>query len=117
MQKKKKRKRSIKKKDGGGAEEGHETKSWTHVELSGEACEARLTINRRKDVKSKLFWLFYDDVFSGWIPPNHVVIFWTLKEPVQSILDLARTEDERKRKEERGQEKSNEKTLLTRRVL
>jgi len=33
-------------------------------------------------VKGELFWLFYDDVFSGWIPPNHMMIFWTLKEPM-----------------------------------
>ena len=66
---------------GGGVEEGHETKSQTHVQLSGEACEARLTVDGRKDVKGELLWLFYDDVFSGWIPANHVMVFWTLEEP------------------------------------
>ena len=65
-----------------GTEGGHETKSRTHVELSGEACEARLTINGRKDVKGQLLWLFYDDIFSGWIPPNHMVVFRTLEETV-----------------------------------
>jgi len=37
-------------------------------------------------VKSELFWLFYDDVFSGWIPPNHMMVFWTLKEPVRKEI-------------------------------
>ena len=62
-----------------GAKGHHETKSRTHVQLSGEACEARLTINGRKYMEGKLFWLFYDDVFSGWIPSNHVMVFGTFK--------------------------------------
>ena len=74
-----KRRRRIR--SGGGVDEGHETKSRTHVELSREACEARLTVHGGKDVKRELLWLFYDDVFSGWIPPNHVMVFWTLEEP------------------------------------
>ena len=37
-------------------------------------------------MKGELFWLFYDDVFSGWIPPNHMMVFWTLKEPVQKVF-------------------------------
>jgi hypothetical protein len=59
--------------------------------LSGEACEARLTINRRKDVKGELLWLFYDDVFSGWIPPNHMMVFRTLEETVQKSFRLSET--------------------------
>ena len=38
-------------------------------------------------MEGKLFWLFYDDVFSGWIPPNHVMVFWTLEEPGWKSLD------------------------------
>lgn len=53
------------------------------VELSGEAREARLTIDRRKDMKGKLFWLFYNNVFSGWIPPNHMMVFLTFKKSVE----------------------------------
>jgi hypothetical protein len=63
-----------------GAKEGdHETKSRTHVQLSGEACEARLTINGRKHMEGELFWFFYDDVFSSWIPPNHMMVFKTFE--------------------------------------
>ena len=66
------------------AEEGdHESKSQTHVQLSGEACEARLTINGRKDMEGELLWLFYDDVFSGWIPPNHVMVFRTFEKTLK----------------------------------
>lgn len=59
----------------GGAEEWHKTRSWTHVKLLGEVCEVGLTVDGGKDVKGELFWLFYDDVFSGWIPWNHTRAF------------------------------------------
>jgi hypothetical protein len=54
--------------------------------LSGEACEAGLAINGRKDMKGKLLRLFYDYVLSGRIPPNHMMVLWTFKETVQRGL-------------------------------
>ena len=30
-------------------------------------------------MKGELFWLFYDDVFPSWIPPNHVMVFGTFE--------------------------------------
>lgn len=30
-------------------------------------------------MEGELFWLFYDDVFSSWIPPNHMMVFRTFK--------------------------------------
>ena len=83
---------------GGGAGGGHETGSRTHVELSGEACEARLTINRRKDMESELLWLFYDDILPGWIPPNHVVIFGTLQKTRQTGDQNEREGETRRKK-------------------
>ena len=65
-------------------------------------------------MKSKLFWLFYDDVFSCWIPPNHMVVFWTLEKPVQKVF---RFSENGRRAGAKGSERSNEKTVLTRRVL
>ena len=53
--------------------------------MSGEACEAGLTINGRKDMKGELLRLFYDDVLSGRIPPNHMMVLWTFKETVQGL--------------------------------
>ena len=53
--------------------------------MPGEACEARLTINGRKDVKGQLLWLFYDDILPGWIPPNHMMVFWTLEETIEKM--------------------------------
>ena len=89
-------------------EEGHETKSRTHVQLSGETCEAGLTIDGRKDVKGELFWLFYDDVFSRWIPPNHVMVFQTLKQAARKSL---------RRTEKRKRVTKGARDALTRRVL
>ena len=31
-------------------------------------------------MKSELLWSFDDDVFTCWIPANHVVVFWALEE-------------------------------------
>jgi hypothetical protein len=62
----------------------------THVQLLREACEAGLTINRRKDVRRELLWLFHDRLFSGWIPPNHVMIFWTFGKAAQTKVQIER---------------------------
>ena len=65
-------------------------------------------------MEGELFWLFYDDVFSSWIPPNHVVIFWTFKKTAKRKFRLGkheqRTEVERHVEVERG-------GVRTRRVL
>ena len=42
---------------GGGIDEGYEAKSQTCVELSGEACEAELTVNRRRAMKLEAWGL------------------------------------------------------------
>jgi hypothetical protein len=34
-------------------------------------------------VKGELLWLLHDDVFPGWIPPNHMMVFQTLEKPAQ----------------------------------
>jgi hypothetical protein len=41
-----------------------------------------LTIDAWEDVKCELFWPFNDDMFTSWIPANHVVVFGTLKKAV-----------------------------------
>ena len=43
-------------------------------------------------MEGELFWLFYDDVFSSWIPPNHVVIFWTFKKTAKHKFRLGKHE-------------------------
>ena len=58
-------------------------------------------------MKSELLWLFYDDIFPGWIPPNHVVIFRTLQK-TRSTRNQNEREGERRRKEG-GHEKAKEK--------
>jgi hypothetical protein len=42
-----------------------------------------LTIDAWEDVKCELFWPFNDDMFTSWIPANHVVVFGTLKKGVK----------------------------------
>ena len=34
-------------------------------------------------MKGELLWLLHDDVFPGWIPPNHMMVFQTLEKPAQ----------------------------------
>jgi hypothetical protein len=48
--------------------------------LPREACKSRLTVDAWQNMESKLFWPFYDNVLSCWIPADHVVVFWTFKE-------------------------------------
>ncbi len=51
----------------------------TDVKLPREASKSRLTVYTWKDMKSKLLWSLYDDMFAGRVPPNHMVVFRTLK--------------------------------------
>jgi hypothetical protein len=34
-------------------------------------------------MEGELLWLFHDDVFPSWIPPNHVMVFCPFKESVE----------------------------------
>lgn len=47
----------------------------THVELTGEGGESRLTINAGENMKSKLLWSLNNDLFALWVPSNHMVVF------------------------------------------
>ena len=48
--------------------------------MTGEAGEARLAVDGRKDVEGELLWTLDDDVVAGWVPADHVVVFRTLEE-------------------------------------
>ena len=41
-------------------------------------------------MEGELLWFFYDDVFSGWIPANHVMIFWPFKKTVVKDIQIER---------------------------
>ena len=41
-----------------------------------------MTIDAWEDVKRELFWPFNNDMFTSWIPTNHVVVFGTLEKAV-----------------------------------
>lgn len=56
----------------------HKAEAYTYIQLPGEACEAGLTIYTRQDMQCKLLWSLYDDMFSCWIPADHMMIFRTL---------------------------------------
>ena len=34
-------------------------------------------------MESELFWTFYDDMLAGWVPSDHVVVFWAFEETVE----------------------------------
>jgi len=44
-----------------------------------------LTIDTWEDVKCELFWSFNDDVFTSWIPTNHMMVFGALKKTVDVL--------------------------------
>lgn len=73
----------------------------TDVELPRKGSESGLTVDAWEDVEGKLLRTFYDDVFAGRVPSDHVVVLWTLEKPGGT------------RREERG----GGGTGLTRRVL
>lgn len=59
-------------------------------------------------MEGELLWLFYDDVFSSWIPPNHMMVFWTLEESVWREASGRWTRrEERKRAREGRHEGTN----------
>ena len=50
-----------------------------------EGSKARLAVNAGEDMEGKLFWSLDDDVLSGGIPPDHVVVLWTFKETERGV--------------------------------
>ena len=52
----------------------------THVELTRETGESRLSIDRREDMKCKLLGTFDNDVVTGRVPSNHMVILGLLEQ-------------------------------------
>jgi len=73
----------------------------TDVELPRKGSESGLTVDAWEDVEGKLLGTFYDDVFAGGVPSDHVMVLWTLEKPGET------------RREERGGGGAG----LTRRVL
>lgn len=47
--------------------------------MAGEAGEARLSVDGRKDVEGELLWTLDDDMVPGWVPADHVVVFGLLE--------------------------------------
>ena len=39
-------------------------------------------------MEGKLFWLFHDDVFSGRIPPNHMMVFETFEKAARNLIQI-----------------------------
>lgn len=52
----------------------------TDVELPRKGSESGLTVDAWEDVESELLRTFYDDVFAGGVPSDHVMVLWTLEE-------------------------------------
>lgn len=52
----------------------------TDVELPGEAGKPGLTVDAGEDVDGKLLWFFDDDVLSGRIPADHVMVLGAFEE-------------------------------------
>lgn len=39
-----------------------------------------MTVDTGEDVEGELLRAFYDDVLPGWVPPDHMMVLWTLEE-------------------------------------
>lgn len=53
-----------------------------YVQLAREAREARLPVHAWEDMECELLWSLDDDVLSGGIPANHVLVLGSFEETV-----------------------------------
>lgn len=52
----------------------------TDVELPRKGSKSGLTVDTWEDMEGELLWTLHDDVFTGGIPSDHVMVLWTLEE-------------------------------------
>jgi hypothetical protein len=51
----------------------------TYIELAGKTREAGLPVDRGKYMESELLGPLNDDMFTGSVPANHMVVLWSLE--------------------------------------
>ncbi len=50
-----------------------------------ERSKARLAVNAGENMERELLWTFDNDVLSGGIPADHVVILWPFEEAKRAV--------------------------------
>jgi hypothetical protein len=55
----------------------------TDIQLARKRGKSGLSVYRRENMESQLFWFLDYDVFSLWIPANHVMVLGALEESIE----------------------------------